>query len=71
MAEQQAIQYKGKPKDLWRYCVVVILGEVDVGKTNLLKMYQDGRVPKNSASTIGVDYGTKVVTLRNGQQVKA
>ena len=44
---------------------------MNVGKTCLLTQYVHKNLPKNTAPTIGVEFATKNVTLRNGGTVKA
>ncbi|KAL4460875.1 hypothetical protein ABPG74_016347 [Tetrahymena malaccensis] len=50
---------------------IVLVGDTSVGKTHLLKRYSKNELPKNSAPTIGVEFGTKEVTLKDGTKVKA
>ncbi len=51
--------------------LVVLVGDAAVGKTCLLNQYIKGAVPKQKTPTIGVEFATKVVQLRNGVNVKA
>ena len=48
-----------------------MVGDASVGKTCLLNQYLKGTLPKNQAPTIGVEFATKNVPLRNGGTVKA
>ena len=51
---------------------VVLVGDAGVGKTHLLNRYVKGKLPQNKPSTIGVEFATKNVELRNnGGIVKA
>ncbi len=51
--------------------VVVLIGDASVGKTFLLNRYIRNTVPKKPAPTIGVEFATKIVTLRDNVLVKA
>lgn len=42
-----------------------------MGKTHLLNKYVKGVLPRNPVPTIGVEFATKTVTLKNGERVKA
>jgi len=48
-----------------------LIGNMNVGKTCLLTQYVHKTLPKNTAPTIGVEFATKNVTLKNGGTVKA
>lgn len=47
------------------------MGDTGVGKTHLLNKYVKGVLPRNPVPTIGVEFATKTVTLKNGERVKA
>jgi GTPase SAR1 family protein len=47
------------------------VGDTGVGKTHLLNKYVKGVLPRNPVPTIGVEFATKTVTLKNGERVKA
>ena len=51
--------------------IVVLVGDAGVGKTYLLNKYIRGSTPKNPASTIGVEFATRTVELKEGGKVKA
>jgi GTPase SAR1 family protein len=51
--------------------VVILVGDTGVGKTHLLNKYVKGVLPRNPVPTIGVEFATKTVTLKNGERVKA
>ena len=51
--------------------LVVLVGDAAVGKTCLLSRYVKGMVPKQKTPTIGVEFATKVVQLKDGITVKA
>ena len=49
-----------------------MIGDVHVGKTSLLTRYQkEDQVPRNQGPTIGVEFATKQVTVKDGEKVKA
>jgi small GTP-binding protein domain len=50
---------------------IVLVGDSNVGKTNLISRYIKNTLPKNSNPTIGVEFATRVVPLRSGGTVKA
>ena len=50
---------------------IVLVGEASVGKTHLLSRYVKGSLPKNPASTIGVEFATRTVPLLTGGTVRA
>ena len=50
---------------------LVLVGDMNVGKTFLLSRYVKGQVPKATGPTIGVEFATKTVALPNGGTVKA
>jgi len=50
---------------------LVLVGDMNVGKTFLLSRYVKGQVPKNTGPTIGVEFATKTVPLESGCTVKA
>ena len=47
------------------------MGDAGVGKTHLLNRYIKGTLPKNVMPTIGVEFATRTVNLREGGKVKA
>lgn len=50
---------------------IILIGDQSVGKTWLLSKYQKGSLPKTKTATIGVEFATKTVILKNGKKVKA
>ncbi|CAG9312937.1 unnamed protein product [Blepharisma stoltei] len=50
---------------------IVLVGDTSVGKTNIVSRYIKNSLPKNQNPTIGVEFATRVVTLRSGRTVKA
>ena len=50
---------------------IILIGTAEAGKTCLITQYEHNTLPKNSQPTIGVEFATKNVTLRNGRTVKA
>ena len=52
-------------------CLVILIGDVFVGKTCLLSRYLKNQLPKTGGNTIGVEFATKNVTMKDGATVKA
>jgi len=50
---------------------VLLIGDARVGKTSFLTRYTKNVVNKNPQPTIGVEYSTKSIILKNGAVVKA
>ena len=50
---------------------IILIGTAEAGKTCLITQYVHNTLPKNSAPTIGVEFATKNMTLKNGRTVKA
>lgn len=50
---------------------VVLVGDMNVGKTFLLARYVKNQLPKASGPTIGVEFATKTVRLDSGNTIKA
>jgi len=50
---------------------VLLIGDARVGKTSFLTRYTKNVVNKNPQPTIGVEYSTKSIILKNGSVVKA
>ena len=51
--------------------VVVLIGDTSVGKTCLLNRYMKDTIPKHAGPTIGVEFATKTINLKNDACVKA
>ena len=54
----------------WLYKIVLV-GDVNVGKTYLLMRYIHGEIPKDVHNTIGVEFATQKIQLKDGGIVKA
>ena len=50
---------------------IILIGNMNVGKTCLLSRYVHNSLPKQTTPTIGVEFASKNVTLRDGGTVKA
>ena len=51
---------------------MILIGDCNVGKTSLLTRYQkEDQAPRNQGPTIGVEFATKQVTVKDGEKVKA
>lgn len=46
---------------------VILIGDMGVGKTSLLRKFINGKYDPNSLPTIGVDLGTKILDIDNNQ----
>lgn len=53
------------------FIIVILVGDVAVGKTCLLSRYLKNQLPKVLNTTIGVEFATKNVTMKDGATVKA
>ena len=51
--------------------LVILIGDLDVGKTCLLSRYLKNQLPLDIRSTIGVEFATKNVLMKDGATVKA
>ena len=49
---------------------LIIVGDTNVGKTNIMSKYIKDQFNFNSKSTIGVEFGTKILTIEN-KKIKA
>lgn len=49
---------------------VILIGDAGTGKTHLLNRFMKGTVLKASQPTIGVEFSTSNMTLKNGAVVK-
>ena len=48
---------------------VILVGDVSVGKTNLLTQYVDGKLPEKANSTIGIEFKNKIIE-KNGRKIR-
>ena len=48
---------------------IILVGDISVGKTNLLTQYVDGENPKKANSTIGIEFKNKIIE-KNGRKIK-
>jgi small GTP-binding protein len=73
MVEKEiAYIYKSKSQfPLLTPFIVILIGDVSVGKTCLLTRYVKDTVSKHQTPTIGVEFATTNVTMRDGATVKA
>jgi len=50
---------------------IILLGDQNVGKSSLLNNFiNDNNISKNIETTIGVDFGAKIITLKNDVKIK-
>jgi len=48
---------------------IILVGNAGVGKTHILQRYDAGKLPQNKPPTIGVEFATKTVPMRDGRSV--
>ena len=64
--------YKGIEINTFKYFKLVILvGDISVGKSSLLAKYVKGVFPTSPLPTIAIEFATKIIQLREGGYVKA
>ena len=66
--------FQSIPLSLYLPCLfdlVILIGDVSVGKTCLLNRFLKDQLPKSTSPTIGVEFATKSVTMKDGATVKA
>ena len=63
--------YKSKFSSWLNFCSVILVGDISVGKTCLLTRYVKDTVSKLTTPTIGVEFATTNVVMRDGATVKA
>jgi small GTP-binding protein len=44
---------------------VIIIGDAGAGKSSFFHQFREGKFPKQIMQTIGVEFGTKIITLQN------
>lgn len=44
---------------------IILLGEVNVGKTSIVRRFQDGRFEGTYKATIGVDFAIRTLDINN------
>ena len=49
---------------------IILIGESQVGKTNIVSRFLRNNFDENSRSTIGIEFGSKIFTI-DGHQIKA
>ena len=49
--------------------IVIMVGDPSVGKTSFLTRYTRNVMPDNMNPTIGVEYSSKCILLRNGEGI--
>ena len=50
---------------------IILVGNMNVGKTCLISRYVNNIVPTNTAPTLGTEFATKHVVMRDGRTVRA
>jgi Rab family protein len=51
--------------------VVILVGDMGVGKSSLLSKYVKGIFPTSPLPTIAIEFATKIIQLKEGGYVKA
>ena len=51
-------------------CVIIVLGETQVGKTSFINRFNTGSFERDTLTTIGLDFVVKEMTLEDGTKVK-
>jgi len=49
---------------------LILIGDSTVGKSSLLRYFSDGKFAEISDPTVGVDFFSRLVTLKNGSRIK-
>jgi Rab family protein len=53
------------------YYLVILVGDMGVGKTSILSKYVRGIFPTSPLPTIAIEFATKIIQLKEGGYVKA
>ncbi|EGR28507.1 hypothetical protein IMG5_173630 [Ichthyophthirius multifiliis] len=54
-----------------RFNIILLIGDAGVGKTHIINRYVKNQLPMTIVPTIGVEFATKTVTLKEGGTIKA
>lgn len=55
----------------WDYILkFIIIGDASVGKSSILVRYTENRFLVDSDATIGIEFGTHIVSLDSGERLK-
>ena len=49
---------------------IILVGDISVGKTNLLTQYVDEKFTENNISTVGIEFKNKIIELKNGMKIR-
>ena len=49
---------------------IILIGDVSVGKTNLLTQYVDGKFTEKTNNTIGIEFKNKIIEIKNGRKIR-
>ena len=59
------------PGPAWDYILkFIIIGDASVGKSSLLVRFTEDRFLVESDTTIGIEFGSHIVTLDSGERLK-
>ena len=67
---QQRQQTYNKSETHTHLYKIVLVGDAGVGKTHIINRYVKGQIPHTIIPTIGIEFATKTVTLRDGGTIK-
>jgi small GTP-binding protein len=49
---------------------IILIGDVSVGKTNLLTQYVHGKFAEKTNNTIGIEFKNKIIEIKNGRKIR-
>ena len=64
------IKVKINPKNIIKI-IVILVGDMGVGKSSLLSKYVKGVVPISPLPTIAIEFATKIIQIKEGGYIKA
>ena len=64
------IKVKINPKNIIKI-IVILVGDMGVGKSSLLSKYVKGVVPVSPLPTIAIEFATKIIQIKEGGYIKA
>ena len=49
---------------------LILIGDSTVGKSTLLRVFTEGRFNENTDPTVGVDFFSKIIEIKDGVRIK-
>lgn len=49
---------------------LILIGDSSVGKSTLLRVFTDGSFNENTDPTVGVDFFSKIIEIKDGIRIK-